>query len=90
MLELNASIFGDAVPVCLGVIGIALLLPGGDFLDEGQFVGNAAVKALSGQNAEFGLCEIKATAVFGRLVHRFRNTDPILARREDSGFRHGM
>ena len=68
MLELNASIFGGEVPVCLGVIGIALLLPGGDFVDEGLFVGNAAVEALGGQNAEFGFCEVKPTAMLGRVV----------------------
>ena len=52
MLEFNASIFGGEVPVCLGVVGIALLLPGGDFVGEGRFVGNAAVEALDGQNAK--------------------------------------
>jgi hypothetical protein len=26
--------------------GIAVVLPGGDFLDEGLFVGNAAIEAL--------------------------------------------
>jgi hypothetical protein len=35
------------VPFGLGVIDIAVLLPGGDFLDEGLFVGDAAVDALS-------------------------------------------
>ncbi len=50
------------------MIGIALLLPGGDFVDEGLFVGNAAVEALGGQNAEFGFCEIKPTAVLGGVV----------------------
>ena len=31
MLEFNAGIFGGEVPVCLGVTGFAVLLPGGDF-----------------------------------------------------------
>jgi hypothetical protein len=40
--EFNASTFGGEVPVCLGVIGIeVLLLLGGDFVDEGLFVGKA-------------------------------------------------
>jgi hypothetical protein len=30
-------------------MGIALVLPGRDFVDEGLFVGNAAVKALGGR-----------------------------------------
>jgi hypothetical protein len=34
------------LPVCFGVVGIAVVLPGGDFVDEGLFVGNAAVEAL--------------------------------------------
>ena len=29
----------------LGVIGISVVLPGGDFVDEGLFVGDAAVEA---------------------------------------------
>ncbi len=68
MLEFNASICGGEVPVCLGVIGIALLLPSGDFVDECLFVGNAAVEALGGRNAEFGFCEVKPTAMFGRVA----------------------
>ena len=50
------------------MIGIALLLPGRDLVDEGLFVGDTAVEALGGQNAEFGFCEIKPTAVLGRIV----------------------
>src|SRR5262249_42793344 len=34
------------VPVGLGVVGIAVVLPGGDFVDEDLFVGNAAIEAL--------------------------------------------
>jgi hypothetical protein len=40
-------------------MGISLALPGGDFVDEGLLVGNAAVEALSGENAEFGFGQIK-------------------------------
>ena len=42
MLEFDASIFCGELPVGLGVVGIAVMLPGGDFLDEGFLVGNAA------------------------------------------------
>ncbi len=52
----------------VGEIGIALLLPGSDFIDEGRFVGDAAVETLGGQDAEFGFCEVKPTAVLGRVV----------------------
>jgi hypothetical protein len=49
-------------------MGISLALLGGDFVDEGPLVGNAAVEALSGQNAEFGFGQIKPTAVLGRVM----------------------
>jgi hypothetical protein len=45
MLKFGASIFGGELPIGLGVVGIAVVLPGGDFLDEGLFVGNAAIEA---------------------------------------------
>jgi hypothetical protein len=44
MLKFGASIFGGEFPIGLGVV--AVVLPGGDFLDEGLFVGNAAIEAL--------------------------------------------
>ena len=31
MLKFDASIFGGELPVGLGVVGIAVVLPGGDF-----------------------------------------------------------
>jgi hypothetical protein len=46
VLKFDASIFGGELPVGLGVIGIAIMLPGGDFVDEDLFVGNAAIEAL--------------------------------------------
>src|SRR5437868_5117785 len=39
MLKFDASIFGGELPVGLGVVGIAVVLPGGDFLNEDLFVG---------------------------------------------------
>jgi hypothetical protein len=47
---------------------VALVLPGGDFVDEGLLVGNAAVEALGGQNAEFGFCQVEPTAVLRRVM----------------------
>jgi hypothetical protein len=35
MLKFGASIFGGELPIGLGVVGIAVVLAGGDFLDEG-------------------------------------------------------
>ena len=56
------------MPVGRGVVGIAFVLPGGDFLDEGLFVGNPAVEALGRQDAEFGLGQIKPTAMLWGVV----------------------
>jgi len=44
MLEFDTSVFGGEVPVRLGVMDIAVALPGSDFVDESLFVGNAAVE----------------------------------------------
>ena len=48
MLEFDTCIGSCEVPIGLGVVGIAVALPGGDFLDEGLFIGNPAVEALGG------------------------------------------
>ena len=56
------------MPICFGVVSIAVVLPGGDFLDEGLLVGNPAVEALGRQDAEFGLRQIEPAAVLGRVV----------------------
>src|SRR5277367_4119078 len=45
MLQFDACGGCSEVPVSLGVVGIAIVLPGGDFVDEGLFVGDAAVEA---------------------------------------------
>ena len=56
------------MPIGLGVVGIAVVLPCGDFLDEGLFIGNPTVEAQGGEDAEFGLCQIKPTAVLWSVV----------------------
>jgi hypothetical protein len=48
VLEFDTGVRGCEVPVCFCVMGIAILLPGGDFVDEGLFVWNAPVEALAG------------------------------------------
>ena len=49
-------------------VGVAVVLPGGDFFDEGSFVGDPAVEALGRQDAEFGFREIEPTAVLWGVV----------------------
>ena len=68
MLKFDASIFGGELPVGLGVVGIALMFPGGDFVDEGMFVGNATIKALGGKDAEFRLRQIEPAAMLWGVV----------------------
>ena len=46
MFELNASVLGGEVPIRFGVVDVAGVLPGGDFVDEGVLVGNATIEAL--------------------------------------------
>jgi hypothetical protein len=48
VLEFDASVWGCEAPIGLGVIGVAVLLPGGDFLGEDLFLGDAAIEALGG------------------------------------------
>ena len=50
------------------MVGIAVVLPCGDFLDEGLFIGNPTVEALGRQDADFGLRQIKLTAVLWSVV----------------------
>ena len=68
MPEFDTGIFCGELPVGLGVVGIAVVLPGGDFVDKGLFVGDAAVEALGRQDAEFGLRQIEPTAVLWSVV----------------------
>jgi hypothetical protein len=44
------------VPVCLCVIGISVVFPSGDLLDERLFVCDAAIETPSGEDTEFGFC----------------------------------
>ena len=46
MFEFDACVGCCEVPIGLGVVGISVVLPGGDFVDQGLFVGDAAVEAL--------------------------------------------
>jgi hypothetical protein len=50
------------------VIGIAVLLPCGDFLDECLFVCNPAVEAQGRKHPELGLRQVKPTAVLWSVV----------------------
>ena len=68
MLEFNPSIGCGELPVGLGVIGIAIVLPSCNFVYQGLLVRNAAIEALGRKDAEFGLCHIEPTAVLWSVV----------------------
>jgi len=46
MVEFDTCVWCCEVPVGGGLVGIAVVLPCGDFVDEGLLVGDAAVEAL--------------------------------------------
>ena len=60
------------------MLGIAVVLPGSDFADQGLLVGDAAVEALGGEDAEFGFDKIKPAAVLGRVCDSKRSTNGVL------------
>jgi hypothetical protein len=56
------GVCGCKVPVGFGMLGVAVVFPGGDFVNQRPFVGNAAAEALRGQDAEFGFAEVNCRA----------------------------
>ena len=68
MFEFDARVGGCEAPIGFGVVRIAVVLPGGDFVDEGLFVGDATVEALGGQDAEFGFRQIEPASVLWRVM----------------------
>ena len=56
------------MPVCLGVMLVAVVLPCVDFVGENLLVGDAAIQTLRCEHAEFGFGHIEPTAVLGRVV----------------------
>ena len=59
MLELDAGVVGGEAPVGFGVAQVAVFDPRGDLAGEGDLVGDAPIKALAGQDGEFGFGQIK-------------------------------
>ena len=70
MLESDTSFGCGELPIALGVVGVSILLPSGDFIDEGLLVWDAAIEALGRKDAELGLGHIMLWSVmpFGRRV----------------------
>src|ERR1039458_5233971 len=66
--QLNAGVRCCELPVCLGVMLVAIVLPSGDFSGESLFVWNAAIQTLGRENAEFGLRHVEPAAVLRRVM----------------------
>jgi hypothetical protein len=48
MLEFDASISGCKLPIGFGVAGVSVVLPCGDLVDQGLFVGDTTIETLFG------------------------------------------
>ena len=68
MLKFEAMIFGGELPIGLGVIGIAVVLPRGDFGHK-LFRGcDTPVQALAAQHANLDLDYVQPAGVLGDIV----------------------
>jgi hypothetical protein len=54
MLESDTCFGCGELPIGLGVVGVSILLPSGDFINEGLLVWDAAIKALGRKDAGSG------------------------------------
>src|SRR5271157_6661895 len=68
MLEFDTCVDCGELPIGLGEVGISIILPSCDFVDEGLFVWDAAIEALGRKDAEFGLRHIEPAAVLWCVV----------------------
>ena len=59
---------GCELPVGFDVTLVAIVLPGGDLLDQHRLVGNAAIETLGCQNSEFGLRHVEPTSMLWRVM----------------------
>src|ERR1700722_16883886 len=50
-LQFHAGVSRGELPIGFGVLPVAAVLPGGDFLGEGLLVGDAAIETLARQHA---------------------------------------
>jgi len=78
-LQFDAGVGGFELPVGLGVVLVAVVLPCVDFVGEDLLVGDAAIQTLRREHAEFGFGHVEPTAVLGRVV-------PFEALDQSSGF----
>ncbi len=56
------------MPICLGVVLVAVILPCADLVGEGSLIVDAAIQTLRREHAEFGFGHIEPTAVLGSVM----------------------
>ena len=56
------------MPVGLGVVLVAVVLPCVDFVGEDLLVGDAAIQTLRSEHAELGFGHVEPTALLGSVV----------------------
>ena len=66
--QLNPRIGGRELPVRLGVVRVAGILPGGNFFSQGLLVCDAAIETLRRQHAELTLSHVEPASMLGRVV----------------------
>src|ERR1700730_10115853 len=79
MLESGTCFGCGELPIGLGVVGVSILLPSGDFIDEGLFVWDAAIEALGRKDAEFARIDSQHVLHGGyECAVGLRRNDPLL------------
>ena len=66
--ELDAGVVGGEVPVDLPLVGVGVVLPGGEFSVQGVEFADPAVEALPSQDGQFDLGDVEPGPVFGCVV----------------------
>ena len=68
------------MPICLGIMFVSVFFPGGDFPGQGRFIGDSAIEALGGEDAEFRFGHVEPASMLGSVM-------PFEALREAARFR---
>ena len=56
------------MPVCFGVVAVAVVLPCVHLVGQDFLVGDAAIQTLRREHAEFGFSHVEPAAVLGRVM----------------------
>lgn len=63
VLEFGPGIVGGELPIDLGLLAIAFVLPGGCFFDQRFLVGNPASQALTSEDVQFDFRQVEPAAM---------------------------